>query len=457
VFRNAARAAPSRVAVALGDGSLTFGELDRRSNQVARALERAGVKRGHRAVVSSAVCLDVVPVFAALAKLGAVFAPINPALRGAEASAVVGAADPHHVLEVDQLTAAARSEGDYDAAAPQLRERDPHVVFFTSGSSGHPKAAVLSHRVSFLRSHPGALLEPRGAMVCPYPLFHMGAWTIALQQWQARDCVVLVPSATAEAICDAAHRHAATRLNCIPAVWRRILDHPPAAEQLRALRFADTGTSATPVELLQSIARLAPGAQVRVFYGSTEAGSVASLEHADIERKPGSVGVPAPSVEVRVAPDGELWVRGPLLFDGYLGDSEATAAAFAGGFFRTGDLAELDGDGYLTIVGRTGETIRTGGESVAPGEVEAVLAEHPSVADVAVVGVPSDEWGEIVCAVVVPAPGQAEPTVEMLRMHCAGRLAPFKHPRQVVTVGEIPRTAATRQVQRRMILDQVSG
>jgi acyl-CoA synthetase (AMP-forming)/AMP-acid ligase II len=313
---------------------------------------------------------------------------------------------------------------------------------------------VLSHRVNFLRSHPGALLEPRGAMVCPYPLFHMGAWTIALQQWQARDAVVLVERADASLIADAVVRSRATRLNCIPAVWRRVLDD---GAELSSLRFADTGTSATPLELLHAIRQGAPHAQVRVFYGSTEAGSVASLDDADVDRKPGSCGVPAPSTRVRVAEHGELLVRGPLLFDGYLHDPDATAAALVDGWYHTGDLAEIDDEGFLTIVGRAGELIRTGGEGVAPAEVEAALAEHPAVADVAVVGVPDVDWGEIVCAVVVGRAGATAPTLDALREHCTSRLAPFKHPRRIELVEVIPRTAATNQVQRRLLVEQLSS
>jgi len=290
-------------------------------------------------------------------------------------------------------------------------------------------------------------------MVCPYPLFHMGAWTIALQQWQARDAVVLVDRADAAAISDAVDRAQATRLNCIPAVWRRLLEHGAV---LPTLRFADTGTSATPIELLHDIRRAAPHAQVRVFYGSTEAGSVASLEDADIDRKPGSCGVPAPSTEVRVDERGELLVRGPLLFDGYLRDPDATATALAGGWFHTGDLAEIDDDGFLTIVGRAGELIRSGGESIAPAEVETVLARHPAVADVAVVGVPEPDWGEVVCAVVVARRGADAPTLDALQTHCAAELASFKHPRRIVLVDAIPRTTATNQVQRRLLVEQLA-
>jgi acyl-CoA synthetase (AMP-forming)/AMP-acid ligase II len=183
---------------------------------------------------------------------------------------------------------------------------------------------------------------------------------------------------------------------------------------------------------------------------------VAALEPADVARKPGSCGVPAPLTEVRIQPDGELWVRGPLVFDGYLGDPEATAAALVDGWYRTGDLADADADGYLTIVGRVGEVIRTGGESVAPSEVEGVLLDHPCVADVAVVGLPDPQWGEVVCAVVVTVTGVDGPGLDELRAHCADRLASFKHPRRVEFVDRIPRTASTLQVQRRLLIEQLS-
>ncbi|HEY2427532.1 MAG TPA: fatty acid--CoA ligase family protein, partial [Acidimicrobiales bacterium] len=398
-----------------------------------------------------------------------------PALTPVEAAEVLETARPS-LLAVDRERAPAaavlakgagirvvESTGVGREAAPPreqtaLRETDPHVVFFTSGSTGRPKGVVLSHRVNALRSHPGAMLEQRGAMVCPYPLFHMGAWTIALQQWQARDRVVFVePDATA--ICEAVRAHRAARLNCIPAVWRRILDHLDRGgrrEDLASLRFADTGTSVTPLELLERISAAAPDAALRVFYGSTEAGSVASLAHEDFRRKPGSCGVPAPWSSVRIDDGGEVWVRGPLLFDGYFEDPAATAEALVDGWYRTGDMADVDDEGYLTIVGRTRDVIRTGGETVAPTEIEAVLAEMPGIADVAVVGIPDAQWGEVVCAAIVPTPGGTGIGVDAVRAHCTGRLAPHKHPRRVAVVDSIPRTESTRQVQRRLLVERLS-
>jgi len=198
-----------------------------------------------------------------------------------------------------------------------------------------------------------------------------------------------------------------------------------------------------------------PQAQVRVFYGSTEAGGVTILEHADMERKPGSCGVPGPLTTVRVDHESRLWVRGPLLFDGYLDDPEATAEALVDGWYDTGDLAEADDEGYLTILGRARDVIRTGGESVAPTEVEAVLGALPGLSDVAVVGLPDVEWGEVVCAVVVVAPGEASPDLTDLRAACTGKLATYKHPRRLAVVDEIPRTASTGQVQRRLLVELV--
>jgi acyl-CoA synthetase (AMP-forming)/AMP-acid ligase II len=479
IFRSGARAVPGRTAAALGDRSLTFAEVDELANRTAHALAARGVQGGHRVATWAGTSLEAVPAFAALAKLGAVFAPLNGLWGAAEltdvvrrlrpdlllvdddhaglATAIAGTSEFElEVLSFASLGVEASSFGDEDPHVI-VAEDDPHVVFFTSGSSGPPKGAVLSHRVNVLRSISPALLEPRGPMVCPYPLFHMGAWTIALQQWQGRDAVVFVTAATVAEIGSAIERHRATRLNAVPAVWRRLLDAVagPEPPDLSSLRFADTGTSTTPPELLHSIASALPDAQVRVFYGSTEAGSVTQLEHSDTERKPGSCGVPGPFTTIRTDDEGQLFVKGPLLFDGYLDDPESTHAALVDGWYASGDLADVDDEGYVSIVGRLGEVIRTGGEAVAPAEVETVLAGHPRVADLAVVGLPDAQWGQLVCAVVVPAAGGPPPELHELRAACAGRLASYKHPRRLVLVEEIPRTAATRQVQRRLLLEQL--
>jgi acyl-CoA synthetase (AMP-forming)/AMP-acid ligase II len=155
---------------------------------------------------------------------------------------------------------------------------------------------------------------------------------------------------------------------------------------------------------------------------------------------------------------GELLIRGPLLFSGYYNDKAATDAALApGGWFRAGDLADIDDEGFYSIVGRAKDIIRTGGETVAPTEVEQALSDHPAFVDVAVVGIPDPQWGEIVCATVVLRDGSPLPTVDELGAHCQDRLAKFKRPRRIEVFDVIPRTPATNQVQRRLLVEQITS
>ncbi|MCB5164713.1 acyl--CoA ligase [Streptomyces bambusae] len=481
VFANAARAVPHRTAAVLGDRSLTFGRLDALADRTAAGLQARGVRPGDRVACWARTGLDVVVLFAALAKAGAVFVPIAGTLGGTEAAQVAAAMRPslvavggdRPVADTTLLAAATGSRtvrlgslvgsGAPDRPAPRVpgaaappgpsAETDPHVIFPSSGSTGRPKGVVLSHRASFLRSHPGSQLEPRGAAVCTFPLFHMAAWTISLQQWQARAAVVYVERPRGEAIREAVSAHGATRLYCIPAVWQRVLD--AGGTPLSTLRFADTGTSSVTPGLLAAIGSVAPRADVRVFYGSTEAGNVACLAGDDVAKHPRSVGPPGTSVRVHVTGTGELHVRGPLLFDGYFDDPGATEAAFTDGWYRTGDLADIDAEGRLTIVGRVGDVIRTGGETVVPVEVEQALAGHPAVADVAVIGLPDPVWGEVVCCVIVPRYPASPPGLDELRAFLHDRLAAHKHPRRLRLVATLPRTAATGQLRRHQIRDSV--
>jgi fatty-acyl-CoA synthase len=160
---------------------------------------------------------------------------------------------------------------------------------------------------------------------------------------------------------------------------------------------------------------------------------------------------------VKLTETGEVAMRSPFLMDGYFDDDAATAAALQGGWYHTGDLGAFDDEGYLAIVGRARDVIRTGGETVAPPEVERVLGGHPAIAEVAVVGVPDVEWGEVVTAVVVARPGAEPPALADLRAYCEGRLAGFKQPRRLAVVDSLPRTAATGQVQRTLIVERLQS
>lgn len=451
VLRNAAAGAPDRLALALGEERRSFAELLAAGEAAAVGLVARGVGRGDLVLVHGSVSVDMAELFVGCALIGAVFAPIDPRLPGDTLAAVTALAAPALVvLESEQGTIS----GGGGVAPSVIRESDPHVVFFTSGTSGTPKGVVISHRVSVLRSHPGSQLEPRGVLVCPYPLFHMAGWTMAMQQWHARDAIVLLDSPTAPEIVAAVRSHDAARLNAIPGVWQRILDHlhETGEAPLNTLRFADTGTYATPPELLAAIGEAAPNAHVRVFYGSTEVGNVTALDHADILDRVGSCGRPSPLVEIRLGEADEMLVRTPVAFDGYLNDTPATDLAFDDGWFRTGDVAAIDDDGFISIVGRLGQIIRTGGESVSPSQVEQAFAGAAGVSDVAAIGVPDAQWGEVVTLCVVPDEGA---DIDFDELVADADLAPHARPRRLEVVREIPRTAATGQVDRRRLLSLV--
>jgi acyl-CoA synthetase (AMP-forming)/AMP-acid ligase II len=450
VLRTAARRHPDRPAAALGDATMTFGQVDAGARTLAAQLVFHGVRRGDRVAWVARNSLEAVVLHAACAYLGAVFTPCNPASTEAELAVLVDVAKPRLVLSVDGR--AGTTALDALASAPlrseelhRADERDAVVMFFTSGTTGRPKGAVLSHRAERLRG--GFDTVPRGPHVSMFPQFHMAGWVAHLEAWTRGDAVVWVDRPEPEQLFAAIERHRGHGTYLIPAVWRRVLDADRTGWDLSSLRVADTGTSSTSPELLHGVKDAFPDTTTSVVYGSTEAHRVLVLHDPDLFAKPWSVGWPNVGTFVRCDRDGELQVRSPMLFSGYFDDPAATAAALVDGWYRTGDVVEQDADGCFTVVGRTKELIRTGGETVAPIEVEALLGGCAGVVDGAVAGVPDPDWGEVVTAFVVVAPG-ASVTLDGIQAELALRLARHKLPRRLEVVDEIPRTGATGQVGR---------
>lgn len=519
IVRRAARTVPDAPAACVGSlatgyAERSYAELERDANRLAFALrQRLGIRLGDRVLGWADTSIEVLPLFVALAKLGAVFAPLNARLgpeeagevarlargrllivdsahaAGAEVLAKTAALERWALLPVADIghseqTASAHVDGRVDADAdgqadadedsgaalvldaqrlpdppapieePDLEETDPHVIFFTSGSTGRPKGVVLSHRANWLRGFQGVFRDEPERTVCMFPLFHMAAFTLAIAAWQTRGEVTYT-DASAEALLAACEARRANRLYGLPLVWRRIVEADTSRFDLSALAQLDSGTSATPIELLREMRGHFPKAKIRIYYGSTEVGSATALADEDVLRKPGSVGLASVNVDVQLAEDGELLVRSPFLMDGYFDDPEATSAALGDGWFRTGDLGAIDDEGYFSIVGRKKEILRTGGESVSPNEVEAVLRAAPGVEEVAIVGLPDPEWGEVLCAAVVPKAGHSV-TLASLQAYCEGRLAGFKKPRRIALMTSLPRTAATSQVQRTLLVEQIT-
>ena len=454
VIRTAAARTPGRIAAWHGERAVTFAEMAASSEAVAQALLGAGVGRGDRVAWIAENCLEATAVHFGTALIGAIFVPLNPKSTPGEIERLVAHADPALILgdaasgrmTIDALLAC---HGGTGRPLPAVDETDPQVMHYTSGTTGDPKGCLLSHRTQRLRIGVGSHW-PVAPTVIMFPQFHMAGWARALRWWLQSSTVVYVDRADAGLLIEAVDRHRCESLRAIPAVLRRIVEADRAGHDLSCLRSIETGTSMVTPELLALLRTAFPQAEVSIAYGSTEAGSVCTLGPAEVDLKPGSVGLPVPGVTIEEGANGEMLVASPLLFSGYFRNEAATAEAFERGFFRTGDLATIDGDGYRSVVGRAGDLIRSGGEWVSPAEVESVLQAHPAVADAAVAGAPDGDWGAVVTAFVVVREG-AQVTLDMLRAHCAGTLAPHKHPRRLKLVDALPRTAATGQIRRRLL------
>ncbi|MBP2316603.1 class I adenylate-forming enzyme family protein [Azospirillum soli] len=478
----AVSATPNRIAATLGERAVTFAEIDRSANRMARALRSLGVGRHGRVLFRSRLTLATLDLFMATQRIGATFVPLNPALSAEETQQAaayirpslfvadwdqreiaesVGAALalPVAVLGANGRTvpgddldrrAAAASDAPLDDAT--VGEEDIHAIFLTSGSTGRPKGVMLSHRASWLRALLGAskcVTSGGGGELVTFPLFHWAGWSYVLDAWAHRRTVHFVESLDGDRILSEVERWRPSLLYCIPSVWERVLatSHP---YDTRSLRSTSTGTSRVDPRLIARIRERFPGSACGVLYGSTEFGTALGLNDSEIDERPGSVGLPAPGKEARIV-DGELWLRSDSMMTGYFDLPEQTAEVFRDGWYLSGDLAEQDADGYLTITGRRREVIRSGGETIAPAEVEAALSSYPGLREVAVVGLPDPAWGEVVCAAVTLSPGAACPDVNQLRQHVGSSLAPFKHPRRVIAVESLPRTSATGQIMRSSI------
>jgi malonyl-CoA/methylmalonyl-CoA synthetase len=435
-----------------GGASVDGAELDRRTAQVASVLAGHGVGPGDRVLWRARATLESVGALVAAFRAGAVLVPVSPSARGAEVAHVVGDARP--VLAICQEPDGADLFGpgvavvrveelareSARAPMPELQPGDDALIVYTSGTTGRPKGAVHTHGsllagISSLHAAWGWGATDR--LVLCLPLFHVHGLCAGLFGTLAAGASAVVFDRFDEsAVLGAAP--ASTMFFGVPTMYHRLAASGRARE-LAGLRLCVSGSAPLAVDLWHRLA--GEGVHVLERYGMTE--TLLTLSNPlEGERRPGSVGVPLPGVEAAVDhPDdqgvGELAVRGASLCRGYWG----RAGLVPGEWFATGDLVSVADDGYVTVRGRRTELIITGGHNVYPAEVEAVLARVPGVAEVAVVGVPSEEWGETVVAFVV-----GDPDLASLGELAAAELAPFKCPREVRLVDALPRNALGKVV-----------
>ncbi len=447
--------------------ALSWADLDRRSRAVAGRLSASGLEPGDRVLFSAAASLDLVVAHVACLRLGLVVVPANVAYRAGEIAHVVGDARPRAAVLDDPERAGLVERADHsvalltpavalpDAAPPPLdavAPEAPALVGYTSGTTGRPKGAVLSH-ANLLASVEALRLAWRWSaddrLVLALPLFHMHGLGVGLHgTLHVGGSAVLLPRFGPDAVFDAIGRHDATLFFGVPTMYHRLVDAPRVGE-LASLRLCVSGSAPLPAELHARFEALT-GQRILERYGMTETAMLVSNPF-EAERRPGSVGLPLPGVEVRLRGDPpEIQVRGPNVFAGYWERPDANAEAFAeDGWFRTGDLGHLDEAGYLCIAGRAKELVISGGYNVHPREVEDALCRHPAIEEAAVVGTPSDEWGEIVTAYLRAS---EEIGLDALRDFLAEHIAPYKHPRRVHRIEALPRNALGK-VQKHRLAD----
>ncbi|UUN25029.1 fatty acyl-CoA synthetase [Streptomyces sp. FIT100] len=480
VLRRSAQRVPDRTAVRYGDRSWTYAELDAAVTTAAAVLSDHGLGECDRVAVYGRNSDAYLIAFLACARAGFVHVPVNHNLTGDDLTYILDQsgsslvlADPAladrvpegHVVRAlrdtgDSLLAALAEPQDFDP------DRDAHnlaQLLYTSGTTALPKGAMMTHRAlvhEYISAITALDLDEHDKPVHSLPLYHSAQMHVFLLPYLAVGAEsTLLDAPDAAQIFDLVEAGRADSLFAPPTVWIALSEHPGfATRDLGGLRKAYYGASIMPVPVLERLRERLPGLAFYNCFGQSEIGPLATvLGPKEHEGRMDSCGRPVRFVEAKVVdedgedvPDGtpgEIVYRSPQLCKGYWNKPEETRAAFRGGWFRSGDLAVRDGEGYYTIVDRVKDVINSGGVLVASRQVEDVLYTHPSVAEAAVIGLPDERWIEAVTAVVVPRDGVTE---DELLAHAREHLPGFKVPKRIVLVDQLPRNASGKILKREL-------
>ncbi len=493
LFTDTAAAQPEQVALRLDDLTISYLELATASTKVAGLLAERGVEPGDRV----AIMLPNIPQFAALyygvLRAGGVVVPMNPLLKAREIAYYLSDSGARLIFAWSDAAADAR-EGAARVPGAEVVEVDPAtfadvlaqhqpadgvvdrtedetaVILYTSGTTGQPKGAELTHanlvRNVGVTQADLLTLTSDDVVFGGLPLFHSFGQTCALNAAMAAGAsVLLLPRFDAAEAARLLAKHSATVFEGVPTMYAALLGLPDAPE-LPALRIAVSGGAALPVEVLHRFESQF-GCAILEGYGLSETSPVASFNQPGNERKPGSIGTPVTGVEMQVLAEdgtalpagevGEIAIRGHNVMKGYWNKPDATAAVLsADGWFRTGDMGRTDEDGYYYIVDRLKDLVIRGGFNIYPREIEEVLYEHPDVAEAAVIGIPHAELGEEVGAAVTLRAG-ATATEDEIREFVKSQVAPYKYPRVVWFLDALPKGPTGKILKREIVAPVEAG
>jgi long-chain acyl-CoA synthetase len=483
ILSETARSSPDRPVVVYDGGQLTYAELDQASDRLAAALVTAGIAPGDRVALQLPNIPPFLISYFGILKAGGVVVPLNVMLKAPEVAFHLGdsgaavlitwagvlaeAAKGAEAAGLDQIYAVGHT-GDTGTAVPferllnaaPLREiasrrpEDTAVIVYTSGTTGRPKGAELTHLQLYMNADiPGRLfgVRPDDVVITVLPLFHVFGLSSILDICVRFGCTMsLVPRFTPAAVLTAIQRDRATIFEGVPTMFADLLFHPDLDRyDLSSLRIAISGGASIPAPVLDAFEKRF-GLVILEGYGMTETASTITQNLSAAERRPYSVGQPIWGTQTQVWGDddrplppgpehvGEIVTRGAHVMKGYLNHPEATASAFTGDWLHTGDLGYFDQDGFLFLVSRKKELIIRGGYNVYPSEIENVLHAHPAVAEAAVVGIPDARLGEEVMAVIIRRPAMAVSEPELVA-YCRQRLAGYKCPRVYQFRSELPK------------------
>jgi long-chain acyl-CoA synthetase len=491
LLQNTAKRIPTRIAVRFEGEEITYRELNSRVNALAGGLSSLGLKHGDTCVLMMQSSLEFVTAYYALARMGVVIVPVNflykrhelsHIFKDSEARGFIGMApflaEPQKVLdelpELKVRVAVGVNEDSGFVPFETVRgpgsvfespagDQDTAAVIYTSGTTGVPKGAMLTHQNLASNAMTVAdmrVTDPEDVVIGVLPLYHIYGQTSALNASTYLGLTLhLFRQFDPEPVMALIEGEGSTLLFAVPTMLNRLIHGTDAEVPVQSsLRFCVSGGSSLPVEVLR---RFEARFKTKIYegYGLSECSPVCIENPFGKKTKPGSIGLPIPGFEARIVDDdgndvpvdhvGELIVKGPGVMKGYLNRPGETAEAIVEGWLHTGDLARMDGEGYIFIVDRKKDMVIRGGYNIYPREIEELLYEHPAVVEAAVYGIPHADLGEEVAAAVVLKPGAAV-TVDDLRAFTKARVAPYKYPRVVRIVDDLPKSHTGKVLKREL-------